>query len=80
LEQLKKNRDEEFGECTQLERGVLNRLESIRNGMGKLAVESGDERLAGNVFFAQAGVLAESILKQIEHFANAISRFYDQTG
>ncbi|MCP4756947.1 MAG: chromosome partitioning protein ParB [Proteobacteria bacterium] len=80
LEQLKKNRDEEFGECPQLERGVLNRLESVRSGMGKLAVESGDKRLAGNAFFAQAGVLAESILNQMEHFANAISRFYDQTG
>lgn len=78
LEQLKKDKSDELGECTQLETKVLKHLESIQNHMKKLIIESSDKRLKTNVFWAQANLLTEAISNQMKSFSTAISRFYDQ--
>jgi len=80
LAQLKKEQNQEWGQCTQFEKGVLKHLESIQNNMQKLIIKSSDKRLKTNAFLVQANLLTEAILKQMESFSAAILRFHDQSG
>ncbi|MCP4756975.1 MAG: chromosome partitioning protein ParB [Proteobacteria bacterium] len=80
LRRLKEKRAEESDGCTQMERKVLKRLESIGSSMGKLVVESADKRLKSDSFPVQANILAEGIHNRMETFANAVRRFYDRSG
>jgi len=66
-------------DCTQLEQGMLEVLETIQKHMQRFTLRSKDRRLKSNSFFAQANLLAGEILKQRDKFYRVMEAFYDRS-
>lgn len=68
-------------DCTELERQMLKELEITQKYMMRVTYKSKsyDYRFKTNSFYAQANLLADGILKQLEFFSDAIRRLHDRT-
>jgi hypothetical protein len=68
------------GDCTELERQMLRDLEITQKYMQRVTFKSQDKRFTTSGFFAQANLLSDGILRQLDPFTQAIRQFYDRTG
>lgn len=66
--------------CNEFERAMLRDLQIVKRYMERVSWKSKDKRLKSNSFYAEANLLCESILKQIEGFAGAIEDLNDRSG
>lgn len=66
-------------ECTERERQVLKALEITQKYMRRLILICNDTRLKTNTFYAQANLLSDGILRQLDTFTQTIRQFYDRS-
>lgn len=66
--------------CTTFERGMLKDLEMVRKYMQRVTYKRNKGILKTNSFYAQANLLAEGIIRQIQLFSKTMKEIYDQSG
>jgi hypothetical protein len=66
--------------CTEIERSMLRDLEIISKYLRKVSVKCTDKRYKTSSFFAQAHLLGEGIIRQLDGFGSTIRGFYDRCG
>lgn len=66
-------------ECSEFEQKMMRDLEIVQKYMQRVAFQSKDKRLKGNVFFSQANLLAGGILSNISTFERSMKEFYDKS-
>jgi len=79
LDRLKNKKKQKIETCTEIEREMLKTLEILQRYIQKCILKCQDERFSSNEFFAQANILIEGIVKQMDIFSKAIKDFYDRT-
>ena len=75
-----KNVPEDPEGCNDLERALLNDLESVQKYMQRLIVNCHDERLRSRAFHAQANLLTASLLSKFPPFLKTMRQFHDRSG
>ncbi|OGQ89106.1 MAG: hypothetical protein A2464_00405 [Deltaproteobacteria bacterium RIFOXYC2_FULL_48_10] len=65
--------------CTEYERTLLKDLEAAHKFMQRISSCSGDKRLKSGSFWAQANILSEGILNQLDSFKQSLEKFHDRT-
>jgi len=78
LSQLKKQKLKTDG-TSEVEKEVLKILEILQQYMQKSILKSQDDRCHSKPFFAQANILTEGILRQIDILSKAMKELYDRT-
>lgn len=66
--------------CSELEVKMLRDLETTLSVMQRVQYRSKDDRYKSDAFYAQATILIENILKQMEPFSRALRLIYDRAG
>lgn len=66
--------------CTEIERSMLRDLEITLKYLRRVSVKCTDKRYKTSSFFAQAHLLGEGIISQLDGFSNTIKGFYDRCG
>ena len=79
LEYLKKEQSTETALCLPPEQSLLVCLEKVSSDMRKLRFQCGNLSLKSNHFMAQANLLTQSILNELEDFIPAIRSLYDRS-
>lgn len=79
LKHLKDEKEAESGDCTELERRVLQDLKNLRYFMDKINYHSSDDRLKSPSFRAQAHTLLGSLIKKMTGLTQCMEAFYDRT-
>ena len=64
--------------CTEIERSMIRDLEVISKYLRRISVKCIDKRYKTSSFFAQAHLLTEGIIKQLDGFNSTIRGFYDR--
>ena len=64
--------------CTEIERSMLRDLEIISKYLRRVSVKCTDKRYKTSSFFAQAHLLTEGIIRQLDGFNSTIRGFYDR--
>jgi hypothetical protein len=65
-------------DCTGIERAMLRDLEVISRYLRRVSAKCADKRFKTNSFFAQAHLLGEGIISQLDGFSNTIRGFHDR--
>ena len=79
LEQMKNVPEDREG-CSEWERGLLHELQILRKYLQRVLVQCADTRLQSRAFYAQANLLAGSLLEKSELFWERIRELYDRSG
>jgi hypothetical protein len=79
LEQMKNVPEDREG-CSAGERGLLHELQILRKYLQRVLVQCADTRLQSRAFYAQANLLAGSLLEKSELFWERIRELYDRSG
>lgn len=79
LQQMKSVPEDREG-CSAGERVLLKELQILRKYLQRVLVKCPDTRLQSRAFYAQANLLAGSLLAQGELFWERIREFYDRSG
>jgi hypothetical protein len=66
--------------CNEFERALLRDLEIVKRYMERIHWKGKDKRLKNNTFYAQANLLCESILNQIDAFGRTVGDLHDRSG
>jgi hypothetical protein len=77
LKQLKQS-SVDTTNCTEIERSMLRDLEITTKYLRRVSVKCADKRYKTNSFFAQAHLLSEGIIRQIDGFHSTIRGFHDR--
>lgn len=64
--------------CTEIERSMLRDLEIISKYLRRVSAKCSDKRYKTGSFFAQASLLTEGVIRQMDGFNSTIRGFYDQ--
>lgn len=67
-------------ECTKAEQEILRDLGIAQTSMHRIIVKISGDKLKSNSFLAQATVLTEGILNNIELFSKSVRDFHDKCG
>jgi hypothetical protein len=67
-------------DCTQVEHRMLSDLEILQKYMQRVINKSKDDRYKTGSFYAQANLLTDGILRQMDIFAQCIKEFHDKCG
>jgi len=79
LEQMKNVPEDREG-CSPLERVLLKDLQILHKYMRRVMTKCSDGRLASRGFYAQANLLAGSLLSSLQPFQERIQEFHDRSG
>lgn len=79
LEQMKHLPEDHEG-CSPLERRLLKDLQLLNQHVRRVMARCEDRRLRSRAFYAQANLLAGSLLSQLPSFHDTIKSFHDRSG
>jgi hypothetical protein len=79
LEYLQNVPDDQQG-CNAMERMLLKDLQAVQKLMQQFMAKCGHRKLASRAFFAQANLLASSVLTQLGPFEESMRKFHDRSG
>ena len=79
LDQMKRVPEDPEG-CSDFERALLKDLETLQKSMQRVMVKCHDKRLESRPLFAQANLLAASLLSKLEPFFDTMREFHDRSG
>ena len=77
LDQLKKTSSNSG--CSTIELSMLKDLELTQKYIQRVVLKSHDKRFKNNSFYAQANLLSEGIIRQMDAFQEAIRKFHDRS-
>jgi hypothetical protein len=63
-----------------MERMLLKDLQAVQKLMQQFMAKCGHQKLASRAFFAQANLLASSVLTQLGPFEESMRKFHDRSG
>lgn len=78
LKHLGNDNTEEAVKLNEQEKGLINDLEIAQKYERKIIQRHSDERLKDMAFFAEAGILADGIIRQSDDYQKAIRKLYDK--
>jgi hypothetical protein len=79
LERMKQVPQDQEG-CNEFERVLLADLETLQKCLQRVLTKSMDSRLTSRAFYAEANLLAGSLLSQLPPFQQRMKEFYDRSG
>jgi ParB/RepB/Spo0J family partition protein len=79
LDQMKRVPEDPEG-CSDFERALLRDLQTLQKSMQRVMLKCHDERLESRAFYAQANLLAASLLSKFPPFLQSMREFHDRSG